>query len=166
MLSLAPPADAAPVLVIAIGNPSRGDDALGPLAAERLAALELPGVEVMNDFQLQVEHALDLLGREMVVFVDAAARGDAPFSWSALAPAADASCTSHRLSPPAVLDAFVRLTGQAPPPAWLLAIRGDAFDLGAPLSRAAESHLDAALAALTAHLRAAAPANVAQPAAA
>jgi len=61
MLSLQPPPDAAPVLVLAVGNPSRGDDALGPLAAQRLAALELSGVEVLTDFQLQVEHALDLL---------------------------------------------------------------------------------------------------------
>ena len=53
----------APRLVIGIGNPSRGDDAIGPLAVERLEALALPGVELLTDFQLQVEHALDLIGR-------------------------------------------------------------------------------------------------------
>ena len=153
MLSLRPPPGGAPLLVLAVGNPSRGDDALGPLAAQRLAELALPGVEVLTDFQLQVEHALDLLGRSAVVFVDATAGGDAPYELRPLAPAADASHTSHSLSPAAVLDAYRRLTGAEPPPARLLAIRGHEFALGAPLSRAASANLRAALTALTMDLR-------------
>jgi hydrogenase maturation protease len=145
MLSLQPRAGTAPVLVLAIGNPSRGDDALGPLAAQRLAALALPGVEVLTDFQLQVEHALDLLGRSLVVFIDAAASGEAPFELRPLEPAADARHTSHSLSPAAVLDAYVRLTGREPPPAHLLAIRGHHFELGAALSFAAARNLRQAL---------------------
>ena len=149
MLSLQPPSGVAPVLVLAIGNPSRGDDALGPLAAQELAALALPGVEVLTDFQLQVEHALDLLGRRRVVFVDAAAAGDSPFELRPLLPSADASHSSHSLSPAAVLDAYRRLTGTEPPPSRLLAIRGHDFELGAPPSGAASANLQAALAALT-----------------
>ena len=65
-----------PVLIFAYGNPSRGDDALGP---ECLSAMEgwLQGnslqsqIELLTDFQLQVEHATDLVGRRLVVFVDA-----------------------------------------------------------------------------------------------
>jgi len=153
MLSLQPPPGVAPVLVLAIGNPSRGDDALGPRAAQRLAALALPGVEVLTDFQLQVEHALDLLGRRRVVFIDAAASGSAPFELRPLAPAADARHSSHSLSPAAVLEAYRRLTGSEPPPSRLLAIRGHDFELGAPLSSAAAAYLQAALAALTPSLR-------------
>jgi hydrogenase maturation protease len=156
MLSLEAPTHVAPVLVIAIGNPGRGDDALGPLAAQRLAALGLPGVDVLTDFQLQVEHALDLLGRSSVVFVDAAASGTESFALTPLAPAADASCGSHRLSPAAVLDTYQRLTGAPPPPAHLLAIRGHDFALGAPLSAAAAANLDVAVAALASHLHGAA----------
>jgi hydrogenase maturation protease len=152
MLSLQPPPDVAPLLVLAIGNPSRGDDALGPQAAQRLAELALPGVEVLTDFQLQVEHALDLLGRRLVVFVDAAASG-APFELQPLAPAADLRHSSHSLSPAAVLDAYRRLTGEEPPPARLLAIRGHEFELGAPLGDAAAANLDAALGALASVLR-------------
>ena len=149
MLSLQPPPGVAPVLVLAIGNPSRGDDALGPLAAQRLGELALPGVEVLTDFQLQVEHALDLLGRSLVVFIDAAASGNAPFELRPLEAAADARHTSHSLSPAAVLDTYRRLTGNEPPPALLLAVRGHDFELGAPLSCGASSNLRAALAALT-----------------
>jgi hydrogenase maturation protease len=153
MLGLQPPAGVAPVLVLAVGNPSRGDDALGPLAAQRLAELALPGVEVLTDFQLQVEHALDLLGRHEVIFIDAAASGEARFELRPLAPAADLRHTTHSLSPSAVLDAYRRLTGEAPPSSRLLAIRGHAFELGAPPSAAAAANLEAALAALTQFLR-------------
>ena len=153
MLSLQPPPGVAPLLVLAIGNPSRGDDALGPLAAEKLAGLALPGVEVLTDFQLQVEHALDLLGRSEVIFVDADAAGDGPFDLRTVAPAADARHTSHSLSPSAVLDAYRRLTGGEPPPARLLAIRGHEFSLGTPLSSMAQANLRAAVAALARHLR-------------
>jgi len=158
MLSLQPPPGVAPLLVLAIGNPSRGDDALGPLAAQRLAELALPGVEVLTDFQLQVEHALDLLGRSEAVFIDAAATGEAPFELRPLAPAADARHTSHSLSPSAVLEAYRRLTGEEPPPSRLLAIRGHDFELGAPLSVAAAANLEAALAALAPILPRALPA--------
>jgi hydrogenase maturation protease len=163
MLSLQPPEDAAPVLVLAVGNPSRGDDALGPLAAQRLAALGLPGVDVLTDFQLQVEHALDLLGRRRIVFVDATASGEAPFALAALTAAGDTSHTTHSLSPAAVLFAYRRLTGKEPPPARLLAIRGHAFELGAPLTADAAANLDAALAALVAELHAGAEQGDVQP---
>ena len=135
----------APRLIIGIGNPSRGDDAIGPLAIERLEALDLPGAELLTDFQLQVEYAFDLLGRREVVFIDAAASGTAPFSFDAAVPEADASATSHALSPAAVLAAFLRVTDEPLPPAFVLAVRGYEFELGAPMSAAAARNLDAAL---------------------
>jgi hydrogenase maturation protease len=146
VLSLLPPKDVAPVLVLAIGNPSRGDDALGPLAAQRIEAMRLPGVEVLTDFQLQIEHALDLLGRDTVLFIDASVAGEAPFELRELAPAAQSCHTTHSLPPAAVLSVCRQLTGSTPA-ARLLAIRGDSFALGSPLSAAAAARLDAALAA-------------------
>jgi hydrogenase maturation protease len=144
----------APRLVIGIGNPSRGDDAIGPLAIEHLQRLDLPGVELLTDFQLQVEHALDLIGRREVVFIDAAASGTEPFGFSPENAAADASATTHALSPAAVLQAFLRVTDEPLPAAFVLAVRGYAFELGAPMSAAAARNLEAALAMLTARLSA------------
>lgn len=139
-----------PLLVFAWGNPSRGDDALGPLfaerAAERLAAQVAAGaIEFLTDFQLQVEHALDLAGRARVVFVDASAVGPAPFSYAPVAAARDASITTHSVSPAALLEVAERVLGAVPPPAFLLAIRGERFGLGEPLSEAAAAHLAAAV---------------------
>jgi len=153
MLNLRPGQDAAPVLVLAIGNPARGDDALGPRAAQIVQALDLPGVDVLTDFQLQVEHALDLLGRSLVIFVDAAANSPAPFSFEPVAAAPETGHGSHRLAPSAVLETYRRLTGAQPPPSRLLAIRGYGFELGEPLSHAAEVNLEAALATLVPVLR-------------
>ncbi|MBU1664241.1 MAG: hydrogenase maturation protease [Gammaproteobacteria bacterium] len=137
-----------PILVIGIGNPSRGDDALGPLLVERLEALQLPDVELLTDFQLQVEYALDLQERQEVVFVDASLDAPAPFTFTPAVAAADASYSSHELSPAAVLHAYEKLFGE-PPPAFVLAIRGEAFELGEDLSAAASANLEAALAFIT-----------------
>jgi hydrogenase maturation protease len=137
----------APLLVFAWGNLSRGDDALGPMCIELLRAA-LGGrddVECLEDYQLQIEHALDLVGRQRVLFVDASLSCSAPFEISALQAARDASMTSHALSPQALLQVYRELQGQDPPPCTQLAIRGQRFGLGEPVSPAARAHLDAAL---------------------
>jgi len=134
----------APWLVIGVGNPSRGDDALGPLLIERLQARALPGVECLTDFQLQVEYALDLIGREEVVFVDGTVCGDAAFTFEAASPERDASATTHALTPAAVLDAYVRVTDEALPAVHVLAIRGYEFELGDGLTERAAVNLELA----------------------
>jgi hydrogenase maturation protease len=136
--------DRAPVLVLAVGNPSRGDDALGPELAARLEALALPGVEVITEFQLQVENALDLEGRERVIFVDAGTGTPAPFELRRAAPAEDFLHTSHAISPEAVLATYKRVTGKEPPEAWVLCVRGEVFGLGEGLSQEAAGNLEAA----------------------
>ncbi len=146
----------APRLVIGIGNPSRGDDALGPLLVERIEAMELPGVECLTDFQLQVEHALDLVGRDEVVFVDASVAGDGPFSFTSVLPTRDASATTHALTPAAVLDTYLRVIGP-PPRSRVLAIRGYAFELGEALSGQARANLATAERVLVNALAAPAP---------
>jgi hydrogenase maturation protease len=151
VLSLHAVGNVAPTLVIAIGNPSRGDDALGPLAAERIEAMRLPGLEVLVEFQLQVEHALDLMGRRRVLFIDASASLGEPFKWASVEPRLDASFTSHALAPSAVLFNYQQLVG-TPPPAWVLAIRGQSFELGEGLSAPAERALEAALVTVCAWL--------------
>lgn len=136
-----------PLLVLAVGNPSRGDDALGPLLLERLAAIgaEAAGdAELLTDFQLQVEHAMDLEERRAVLFVDAAQPGVVDgvdlqpiHAENRLPPA------SHALSAPAVLQVATQLAGCAPP-AWQLAVEGECFALAEGLSPLAQQHLEQA----------------------
>ena len=136
--------DRAPVLVLAVGNPSRGDDALGPELAARLEASALPGVEVITEFQLQVENALDLEGRERVIFVDAGTGTPAPFELRRATANPDFLHTSHALPPEAVLATYRRVTGNEPPEAWLLCVRGESFELGEGLSQEAAGNVEAA----------------------
>ena len=144
------------VLILACGNPSRGDDALGPLLIERLGALPepVPGLtlDLLTDFQLQIEHALDLVGRDLVVFVDAALTGPEPFDFTPVAADSGASFTTHAMSPGAVLRVFGQVARVEPPDCWLLAIRGYRFELGEGLSARAQANLDAALAFLLGRL--------------
>jgi len=135
--------------VLGWGNLSRGDDALGPLCVAALQA-QLPAtlhgrVEFLDEYQLQIEHALDLVGRERLLFIDASLNCAAPFAVRRLQPHPDASLSSHALSPEALLQVFAEMQGQAPPPTWMLAIRGEAFGLGEALSANAQSNLAAAL---------------------
>jgi len=141
----------APLLVFACGNPSRGDDALGPAFTERAAArlhhqLARGEIELLTDFQLQVEHALDLVGRRQVVFVDASVSCAPPFEYADVRPTHDRSFSTHALSPGAVLEAHRVAVGGEPPAATLLSIRGERFGLGEPLSESAERNLQQAVA--------------------
>jgi hydrogenase maturation protease len=139
----------APVLVLGVGNPSRGDDALGPRFVEALARaladeIASGALELATDFQLQPEHALDLVGRTQVVFVDASVDAPPPFRFGAVTATSAGATMSHALAPGAVLETYRRVYG-APPPAAVLAIRGERFELGAPLTPRAAGHLAAAL---------------------
>ncbi len=133
------------LLIFGYGNPSRGDDALGPLALERLEAGGFQGVECVTDFQLQVEHALDLNERSLVLFIDAHLSCRPPFEFAPVFAKSDRSYTTHAMSPQAVLQVYVEIYRQPPPPAFLLSIRGERFGLGEGLSLSAQNHLDAAL---------------------
>ena len=140
----------APTLIFGWGNPSRGDDALGPLFVDHFAELagrhpEWGEVDCLTDFQLQVEHALDLQGRQRVLFVDASLDAPAPCSLVRIEAARDDSFTTHAMSPQAVLKVFADIDDGAPPPCWLLAIRGERYELGDGLSAEAAQNLPAAL---------------------
>lgn len=136
---------AAPLLILAVGNPSRGDDALGPMLLDRLREAADSDVEYIEDFQLQVEHALDLAGRQAVLFVDAALPGAAVgASLTPLRADAQVPPASHALRPQAVLCVAQQLPDPVPP-AWQLAIEGERFALGEGLSPCAQQNLEAAV---------------------
>jgi len=143
-----------------VGNPSRGDDALGPLLAERLEAWLAErgqgGIEVLTDIQLNIEHALDLEGRRRALIVDAGASGDLPFTCAPVRPARDGSYSTHSVSPQAVLQVYHDLGLPAAPAVELLTVRGFAYELGEGLSSGAARNLEAAWTFLQGWCRAAA----------
>ncbi|MDZ4201563.1 MAG: hydrogenase maturation protease [Gallionella sp.] len=139
------------MLIFAVGNESRGDDALGPLLLRRIAASlgDESGdesIELIEDFQLQVEHITDLVGREHVLFVDADVSCESPLQLSAIRPENDTSYSSHAMTPFAVLHAYRQVYGTDAPPSSLLRIRGHGFELGEGLSAEAAANLEQAVA--------------------
>ena len=139
----------APLVVFAVGNPSRGDDAIGPVICGRLAKwLENENladqVELIEDFQLNIEHALDLQGRELALFIDAGENTPAPFIFAQIYPSTATGHTTHALPPEAVLQVYRQMEGKEPPPSFVLCVCGEKFELGEPLTEPAGNHADAA----------------------
>ena len=127
-----------PILIFGYGNLSRGDDALGVLMLQHIEShFALENIELLTDFQLQIEHALDLENRQLVIFVDASVKSEIAFEFTRLQPVRDLSHTTHAMSPAAVLDTYQTIKNESPPPCFLLAIGADSFELGEALGEKA-----------------------------
>ena len=139
----------APILIFTWGNPSRGDDALGPALFDMLEAHkrdtdELQEVDVLTDFQLQIEHAVDFEGRDCIIFVDASIDCEEPFEMQPLEVQRDDTFTTHAMSPASVLSVYKQVNGCEPPPAFLLVIRAYEFGLGREMGEQAKANLQKA----------------------
>jgi len=139
----------APVLILSYGNPSRGDDALGPVMFDMLEkhkqeTTDLDRVDLLTDFQLQIEHAVDLENRQCILFVDAGVSCAEPFELRLLQAEKDDTFTTHAMSPASVLAVYNQINQDEAPPACLLTIRAYEFGLGLPMSEAARKNLDLA----------------------
>lgn len=132
------------IVVFGIGNEARGDDALGPLLLRRVEAAGWPGVTTVEDYQLQIEHALDLADADLALFIDAGTGTPAPYDWYEIAPAPHLAHTSHALAPETVLAVYERVHGRPPPRSFVLCVRGERFGLGESLSAAAAENMEAA----------------------
>lgn len=135
----------APVLIFAVGNESRGDDGLGPLLLRELQAYlhsngDADRFELLEEFQLQIEHAMDMQGRKLVLFIDAGMDTPAPFSFQRLDMNDAPVLYSHALEPQALLQVYRQFYQQIPPDAYVLCIRGERFELGEGLGAGAVQH--------------------------
>ena len=135
-----------PVLVFACGNPSRGDDAVGPEFIRLLDTMREDGrlsdnFETITDFQLQVEHTLDLEHRELVLFADASVSAGTPFEFRPVFASKDTSFSTHAISPAALMAAYDDVSSLPAPAAFMLGIKAYEFELGEPISDRAHHNL-------------------------
>ncbi len=135
----------AKLLLFGYGNPGRGDDALGPILIGKIEQLKLQNVTCLVDMQLLIEHAIDLMGHDKAIFVDADMSCTEPFIFSEVKPEKDDSYTSHTLTPAALLYIYQQIYQRNAPPTFLLRIRGYHFELGDALSDQASRNLQAAI---------------------
>lgn len=133
------------VLILGYGNPSRGDDAVGPLLIEYLSKLCLPDIELLTDFQLQIEHVMDLKNRELVLFLDAAVSQSQSLRLQFIQPEESHNFSTHSLTPQQLLGVYQRFSTQLPPPSYLLSIKGFKFELGENLSPEIQQHYQHAI---------------------
>jgi hydrogenase maturation protease len=133
------------ILFLCYGNPARLDDGLGPefgLELERRAPTE---VDVEVDYQLNIEHALEVAAHEYVVFVDASIDSPEPFSFQRIQPRLETSFTTHSVRPESLMGLASSLfKGRAI--GYVLGIRGYEYgDFGERLTDGARRNLNAAL---------------------
>jgi hydrogenase maturation protease len=147
------------ILVLGYGNPGRQDDGLGPAVASAIESLGWPNLTAFDNYQLNIEDALEVAAHDVVWFVDAARSGPSPFSVHNVSPAASIEFTSHLMRPEAIL-AIARECCGGSPRAFLLAIRGYEFEFIEALTPGATDNLHAALAMLNDWIGAAQPLTV------
>ncbi len=130
-------------LLVGYGNTLRGDDGVGCQLASQLAQeVESSGaVQVICAQQLLPEVAAAIADAERVIFVDASVEGLAgSVHVQSIAPAEVLSADAHALLPPDLLRLADVLYGRCPP-AYLVTITGETFDLSDTLSEMVQSAL-------------------------
>ena len=145
-------------LVVGLGTPDRGDDAVGTAVARAVAALALPQVEVVEH-----EDPTDLIelwsGRDPVVVIDAVRSGAAPGTLHILetgagrAPLAGSAWArtgrggTHAFGLAAAIE-LARVLRRLPRHLVLVGVEAEAFEHGALLSPAVAAGVPAAVRAV------------------
>ena len=134
-------------LVIGVGNAERGDDGIGLLIADRLAARRLDRVETKQ----QTGEALSLIaaweGHDDVVLIDAASSGATPgtvYSFDAVKeelPERRFTASSHGFGLGQALE-LARALDRLPARCRVFAVEGEDFDHGVGLSPALTTAVD------------------------
>jgi hydrogenase maturation protease len=126
---------------VCLGHPDRGDDAVGPLVAERLRAAGATLLDC-NEDPTRLVDAWD--GLELVVIVDAVHSGAAPGTVHRFEPgdrplpSEIRFASTHAFSIADAL-ALAHALGRAPRGVLVLGVEGAAFALGDPMTPAVEA---------------------------
>jgi hydrogenase maturation protease len=135
-------------LVVGLGHPDRGDDAVGGVVIERMQSLDLAGVDLVeHDEPIRL---LDLWpGYDRVIVVDAVRAGGAPGTVHVRDPAtatlpASAGTSSHVLDLTEVVE-LARSIDQLPSHLVLVGVEAADIGVGRPVSPAVRAAIDNAI---------------------
>ena len=134
-------------LVIGFGNTLRTDDGAGIWTAEKLSALQIPGVVVECTHQLSLDLLEDFVSYDRVVFIDAAVGGKDVVLEPVGGPDVAVPPSAHHLTPPDLLNTYSDLYGRQIE-AFFCTIRGDEFEFGTELSGGTAARAELALSLL------------------
>lgn len=121
------------ILVLGYGNTLRSDDGVGPLVAETIAGLQLPGVETLVAGLLTPELADPISRAGTVVFVDAAVDAPREAQLRPCAPAESSQIMAHAADPKTMLALARDVFGHTPQ-AYLLTIPVENLAIGEQLT--------------------------------
>jgi len=137
------------LLVIGIGNPTRGDDAVGPAVAEAVT-LRWPGrARVLDVHQLTPELVQSVAEAGRVVFVDADTAATKVMAVK-IRPVVPCAPASHRLDPEGLLALADQLFA-ASPDAWLVSVPAMHLEFGIGLSPIAARSIEVAASWIATH---------------
>jgi len=140
------------VLLIALGDATKGDEGLGAALLRRCREQPIAGrwwLSLIGDAQLQIEHAVDLQINDLAVFIEASADIATPFEFAPVArPDGHRLVTpGETLTPSEVLHTLWTIgQRESLPHCYRLSIQGHSFLQKKGISSQAQEHLDAATA--------------------
>lgn len=139
-------------LVLAFGNPVRGDDGIGPAAAEYLENSRLEGITVDCNYQLCLEDAVEVAEHDFTVFIDASLDGEEPFTFTEIEERNDPAVFTHALEPSRILGLANNLF-EKKRAGYMLGIRGYDFTMFSEgLTEKAQDNMKKAMDYITAFL--------------
>ncbi len=150
--------NAAPVVVIGVGNPDRGDDVAGREVVRRLRSA-LPHIEAIEHDGEAASLLAHIEGAGAVYLIDACVSGAAPGAvhcfdaGQASLPSHRSGFSSHGFGLAAAIE-LARTLGVLPRDCFVYAIEGAQFDVGAPMSDAVATAVDELTCALVLQLSA------------
>lgn len=131
-------------LVIGYGNTLRRDDGVGVEVAQTIAAMNLPGVNVITRHQLVPELAEPISRANAVIFVDADVTATGRPELRPLEAASTGQTFAHAANPRSLLALTGEIFG-GHPKAWSLAVPVEDFSFGFGLSPRTEKGLRSAV---------------------
>lgn len=132
------------ILIYGYGNPGRQDDGLGYAMVSKLEdwvnSSGICGIEFDSNYQLNIEDAEIITGKDLVIFVDASVEEIDDFTMTDVTGETEVSFTTHSASPGYIVKLCSELFGSAPP-VKLLHIKGYQWEFREGLSDQAEKNL-------------------------
>ncbi len=139
------------ILLYGYGNPGRQDDGLGNVFIDRIEEWikkqGIEGIELDSNYQLNIEDAEAISGKDLAIFIDASVEDIEDYCISKVTESSEITYTTHAASPGYIVDLCKQIYGKAPV-TYLVHIKGVEWAFKEGLTEKAVSHLEMALEAI------------------
>lgn len=143
------------ILIYGYGNPGRQDDGLGVVfidtIREWIEEKSLKYIILDQNYQLNVEDALAISDKDIVVFVDASQEDISDFKLEKISAANRISFSTHSMHPQSIIGLCQELYARKPL-TFILTIKGYQWQLQEGLSEQAQNNLHKAIEFLKGYL--------------